>query len=90
MAHKSQTELRNMLQTAATKVVVGGMYAHYKQPELTYKVAGLVIWEATDEVAVLYEAQYGERITFARALDVWLEKVAWQGETVPRFSRVEE
>ncbi len=79
-----------MLQDAATKVSVGASYAHYKHPELIYIVRELVILEATNEIAVVYEAQYGERITYARALDVWLETVEWEDRTVPRFTKVSE
>jgi hypothetical protein len=86
--HKPESEIVAMLQAAAAQVEVGAYYAHYKHPELTYRIKDLVIWEATDEVAVIYEAQYGERITFARALSVWLETVEWEGGVVPRFTKV--
>lgn len=88
MAHKTQVELNQALQAAAERVEAGVCYAHYKHPELLYKVTGFVILEATDDAAVLYEAQYGAHVTFARPLKSWLETVEWQGETVPRFVKV--
>jgi hypothetical protein len=88
MDHKPELELVRILQEAGAYIEIGTSYAHYKHPEFTYIVTGLVIWEATDEVAVLYEAQYGERIKFARALNIWLETVEWEGKTVPRFTKV--
>lgn len=88
MEHKSQAELGDSLRAAKAKIAVGDRYVHYKHPELAYKIIGFAIWEATDEVAVLYEAQYGEHVAFARPLEVWLETVEWQGKLVPRFSKV--
>lgn len=88
MAHKSLSELGEELCKAGEFVAIGGTYAHYKHPELHYKVTGLSVWEPTDEIVVLYEAQYGEHICFARPLEVWLETVEHEGATVPRFTKV--
>jgi hypothetical protein len=88
MAHKTQDDLRRALQSAAEQVEAGAQYAHYKHPELLYKVTGFVILEATDDAAVVYEAQYGAHVTFARSLKSWLEMVEWQGKAVPRFVKV--
>lgn len=71
----------------ATKLVkVDGAYRHYKSPDMLYRVMGFAIWEATDEIAVIYQAQYGEKLTFCRALSVWLEDVEFEGNKIPRFS----
>lgn len=90
MPHKSQSALAKELQDAASKVTVGVCYTHYKQPENTYKVTGLAILEATDEPCVIYQAEYGNNITFVRPLKSWLENVEWQGKKVKRFTKVEE
>jgi len=89
--HKPLTTLSDELQAAAQRVEVGALYGHYKNPQTPYKVTGFVILEASDEVAVLYEVQEegAPRVTFARALSSWLEAVEWQGQTVPRFSRIQ-
>ena len=87
MDHKPEKTLAQELQAAAQQVPVGAFYTHYKHPELCYKIVGHCVLEASDEVAVLYQAQYGEKITYARALSVFLETVAYEGETMPRFTR---
>jgi hypothetical protein len=88
--HKPLAILFDEMQSAAQQVEVGALYGHYKNPQAPYKVTGFVILEATDEVAVLYEVQEDgtPRIAFARPLSVWLESVEWQGQIVPRFSKL--
>lgn len=88
--HKPEAILAQDLRAAAHEVAVGELYYHYKHPELLYRVAGLAILEATDEVGVRYQAQYGERIEYVRALrgeEGWLATVQWQGQTVLRFTK---
>jgi hypothetical protein len=84
--HKSQEELVNERTIAAQNIQVGGLYYHYKNPNDLYKVLNLAVTEWDDEVCVIYEAQYGERITFVRPLSSWLEKVEWNGKIVDRFT----
>ncbi|HSW65538.1 MAG TPA: DUF1653 domain-containing protein [Bacillota bacterium] len=86
MGHLSLDDLDEILQEAAKLVVVGGTYRHYKG--LTYTVLNVVIWEETDEPAVVYRADYDERLTFARSFVVWRESVHVDGRSVPRFSLV--
>jgi len=88
MAHKSQAELRDSLEEAAAQVPVGDTYAHYKSPDQTYTVTGHVVMEATDTVGIIYQANYGEHISFVRVLDSWLAHVEHDGKSVPRFSKV--
>ena len=79
-------ELARELEAAREHVLVGGRYTHYKHPDRPYRVASLGILEASEEVAVVYEAEYGERIAFVRPLASWLETVEHEGLRVPRFS----
>jgi hypothetical protein len=51
-------------------------------------ITGLGFIEANDELCVIYQAQYGEHLTFLRPLTVWLEDVEWEGRTVPRFTQL--
>jgi hypothetical protein len=85
MDHLSLDELNARLRAAAKQAVVGGTYAHYKRADKTYTVTGLAIIEATNEVAVIYRADYAPELSFVRPLAVWLETVEWQGGQVPRF-----
>lgn len=88
MEHLSQRELKERIEKAEADVVVSGRYTHYKDHSKTYIVKDIVIVEATNEPAVIYQAEYGEGITFSRPLSEWLEEVEWKGEMVPRFIKV--
>jgi len=86
---KEQIELRRQVAAAEAQVAVDALYAHYKSADKIYKVLGLGFIEANLELCVIYQAQYGERLTFLRPLDVWLETVEWDGQTVPRFQKID-
>jgi hypothetical protein len=83
----SEEELSRRLIEAAQAVSVGARYKHYKGK--LYKVISLAILEATNEICVIYQAQYGKNLTFIRPLTDWLEKVEWQGKTLNRFTKVD-
>jgi len=79
------TELKTRLAEAADRITVGARYTHYKNHD--YTVLDLVIIEATDEVGVIYRAEYGSHLTFMRPAASWLETVEVDGRTVPRFRK---
>lgn len=89
MDHKPIFELKILLEDAAKQVTVGAKYYHYKNDEKYYTVSGLSILEATDEVAVKYVMDDHPEIEFVRPLSVWLEKVVWNSQAVPRFTKVD-
>lgn len=82
----SEEKLARRLSEAAKIVKVGVEYKHYKNK--SYQVLGLAILEATNEICVVYQAQYGKKLTFIRPLVNWLEKVQWKGEKLQRFSKI--
>lgn len=86
--HKEQLELRKEIEEAKTKITVGAQYHHHKSKDKVYKVIGLGFLEANDELCVIYQAQYGERLTFLRPLTVWLEEIEWEDKIVPRFTKI--
>jgi hypothetical protein len=86
--HKGQLELAKAIEDAKTKVTVGAEYWHHKRRDKIYKVVGLGFLEANDQLCVIYQAQYGEKLTFLRPLTIWLENVEWEGKIVPRFNKV--
>ena len=86
--NEEQAVLEEMIEDAKTKVTVGADYWHYKSRDKVYKIIDLGFIEATDEICVIYKAQYGKGLTFIRPLSIWLEKVDWNGETVPRFTKL--
>lgn len=85
---KSYEQIKQELAEAFAKIEVGAIYAHYKHPELPYMIKGFAVWEATDEVAVLYQPLHEPEVVFVRPLKVWLETVDWEGKTMPRFVKV--
>lgn len=89
MEHVSQIELAHRLQAAADLVVVGARYAHYKHPEQSYVVTGLAVREDTQEVSVIYTAEYDECIPFIRTLDSFIGSVEQNGVSVPRFRKLD-
>lgn len=83
---KDSNSLKKILDNAKDSVAVGARYQHYKEGE--YIVLDIVLNEANLEPLVIYQAQYGERLTFARPISNWLENVTNNGTTQPRFSKV--
>jgi hypothetical protein len=86
--HKDQLVLAGELERAKSQVTIGGLYRHHKSTIKTYEVIGLGFLEANDELCVIYQAQYGEQLTFVRPLTVWLETVEWEGTSVLRFTKI--
>jgi hypothetical protein len=86
--HLTQDELSNLIQEAKQKIEVGATYRHYKAPDMTYEVKDIVIQEVDNAPCVIYQAQYGNRISFSRPVNVWLEEVEFEGKTVPRFKKI--
>jgi hypothetical protein len=86
--YKEQLELKKAIEDAKSKVTIGAQYWHYKNKDKIYEIVGLGFLEATDELCVIYQAQYGEKLTFLRPLTIWLEQVEWEGKIVSRFTKI--
>lgn len=79
------------LEDAKKRVEVGGTYYHFKNPSDYYTVVDVGIIEETEEVCVMYEAQYDELkgIRWVRTLENFLEEVERDGKKYQRFTKVE-
>lgn len=86
MGKVTEEELILELDKAKELVEVGGYYLHYRKGD-RYLVTDIVINEADGEAMIVYEAQYGERLHFARRLSSWIEKVETDEGLVLRFTR---
>jgi hypothetical protein len=88
--HLSEKELLLRLEEAHQAVEIDCFYKHYRDPDGCYKVMGLAIIEATQEVGVIYQKQYGsdglKSITWIRPLSSWLEII--DDKNTPRFWKV--
>lgn len=87
--HKSSEQVKAEIERASGQIKIGGTYRHYKAVHKLYKVLDFVLLEATNELCVLYQALYDDGFKFVRPVSVWLEKVEWNGQTVPRFVLVD-
>lgn len=90
MEHLSQETLKQQLDAASKKVKIGSLYSHLKHPDKLYRISELAVIEATEEICVIYQAQYGAKLTFVRPLSNWLEVVQKDGVEIPRFKEVTE
>ena len=88
MAHTPEAILAEELKKAAELVTVGARYAHYRHPDQAYRILAIGLLEASEEPAIVYQAEYGEQLTFIRPLASWLESVDDEGALKPRFSRI--
>lgn len=88
MAHVSLDELAEKLARAGREVSVGARYVHYKDRAKEYVVKSFAILEATEEVGVVYEAQYDTRISFIRPLSDFCAMIEVDGVPTPRFTKI--
>ena len=88
-SHEEQIQLKAELEQAHTQVEVGAEYRHYKAAHKIYRVLNLAFQEEDNELCVIYQAAYEEQLTFIRPLTSWLQTVEWEGEIVPRFTKVQ-
>lgn len=90
-SHQNHEALNKTLFDASKHVTVGAVYRHYKYPKRKYKVVMLAIQEDSQQVGVIYQdVARTDAPPFVRNLDSWLESVERDGETVPRFTRIDE
>jgi hypothetical protein len=67
---------------------VAGKYRHYKGKE--YEVTGVGTHTESEEKMVIYKALYAPYETWLRPYDMFFETVEVNGETVPRFAKIED
>ncbi|MGP4845401.1 DUF1653 domain-containing protein [Marinobacter sp. 1Y8] len=64
-----------------------GRYRHYKGKD--YEVIGVARHSETEEQMVVYRCLYGDHSLWIRPLEMFRETVEVAGETVPRFSFID-
>lgn len=82
----SQAVLSAKQAEASQQVTVGAHYLHYKQ--LSYKVLALALREEDNEPCVVYQAEYGDNLTWIRPVSSWIEEVEVNGKLQKRFTRI--
>lgn len=83
--HTNETDLLKQLDKCREIVLVGRLYYHYRTPTDFYKVLDIGLDEATENVVVIYQAQYGKYLIWVRSFDKWCESVENNGKMVQRF-----
>ena len=87
---KTLSQCSQIIDATKTRVRIGSKYRHYKStdPDQQYQVISIAILEATEEPVVVYQALYGDQLTWVRPIDSFCEKVKVGGKTVKRFQEV--
>lgn len=83
-----QLQLSEQLEQAQALIEIGAQYRHFKAADKIYTVLCLAFQEADNEICVIYRAEYGEGLVFARPLASWLQEVESDGEVVQRFTKL--
>ena len=71
---KTNEELQNLIIKAQDQIEIGKKCTHYKNSNKTYTIIDLVIIEKTEEIGVVYKADYSG-IKFIRPLKEFFEEV---------------
>lgn len=83
---ETQAQLSARLVEATKQVIVSARYMHYKQ--LSYKVIAVALREEDNEPCVIYQAEYGYKLTWIRPVANWLEDVEVDGKPTKRFTKI--
>lgn len=78
--------MSNLQLSEKAKSLQPGIYEHYKGKR--YEVLGVALHSETLEELVVYRALYGERLTWVRPLEMFLEEIEIDGVKKPRFKKV--
>jgi hypothetical protein len=89
MEHKPQEQIVSDIKIAKNHIEIGARYSHYKDSAKVYLVKDFGTLEVTDELCVIYQAEYDLKLVFVRPVNEWLENVEWQGSLVPRFIKID-
>lgn len=84
--HKTYEAIVKEIDEIIDQIELGANYRHYKNHEI-YKPVKFGTLESTDDLYVIYEAQYGPGLTFIRPVREWIEQVEWDGKKVHRFTK---
>ena len=84
MGHKSEDFFIRELNNARKLIKIGEYYQHSKTKQ-NYIVKDLVIIEETEEIGVVYQAEYGEKLIWVRTVENFTELVEINGEKMQRF-----
>ncbi len=89
MGHKNTQQLLSELGSLKKIINVGDRFSHYKHPESFYTVVAIGFIEVSEEVCVVYKAEYGDEFTWVRTQSEFFSKAKLEdGTEVDRFTKV--
>lgn len=89
MGHKDTKQLLKELELLKKKVKVGDRFLHYKHSDNFYHIVAVGFIESIEEPCVVYEAEYGDKITWVRTEKEFFSTVKLpDGLEVARFTKV--
>jgi len=80
--------LNNKLKEAQKMVQIGAFYHHYRNPVNTYKVTDIVLNEIDHRILVIYVANYGDKLRWARDIEAWFDIIEYDGKNTTRFVKI--
>ena len=83
--HTDESLLIEKMKSVREQIKPGEIWHHYRDPSKLYKIIDLVFMEATEEVAVIYQSLYGQKLVWVRSWAIWSEQVEYKGAFYPRF-----
>ena len=89
MAHLNEKQLSKLLEKAKSKVKIGDIYYHYKNPQRYYVVDFVGLLEAREEPCIAYRALYGKKFLWVRAFNEFTKVEEINGKKVRKFTKVE-
>lgn len=82
--------LTKLTENARKRVKKGGLYKHYKSCPIMsrcYRVLDVAIMEEKQDIVVIYQEEFFERLIWVRELNNWLEEVVDEhGHPIQRFT----
>ena len=90
MSHRKTSDLADKITLAKKKIKLSSKYFHYKHKDRYYNIVQIGFIENTEEVCVVYEAEFGDKLVWVRTITDFLSKVKLDdGNEVDRFTKVE-
>lgn len=87
MAHLNQHILSAKINQIEQNIEVGGLYYHYKNPNVAYHVIAIGVQEADEQLCVIYQNRETNCI-WVRNVSSWFEKVQLNGNVISRFKKI--
>lgn len=89
MAHTSEAKLQAKLEQAKDFIDFSKHYFHYKSPAQHYRIVEVALLEEKEQPAVVYQALYGEKLTWIRDIDDFFStQIGEDGKDTVKFKPV--